>query len=363
MTTPKDFGHNKWVYLNNEGLAYSSTYLRALQDGVIVGSRRLFKKNFFENFSNFLNSGYAYNTTTPHTISSPKPEFFNQTVLTLKPLEELAEVGFGRGHLPINPRNSRSRVNYTTVFTTFPLLHSTRNTLPYISFRQPSTRANITSLAYKPWGSANGYTSMSRFGTVDNRTSRFIYNKAPALRLLRNTFEKYPHTLFQVEQHESVGRTRVKYTRDQAYLVIKQKRYVAKKFRYTEVPSSFIAGLGLVNNGMDIRAQRYTHSHQRRYESTLASPMHKRLLRTRRMLVLPAHVNLAVITNSFDVVHSWYIPGLGFKLDCVPGRSTHHSLYIDHCGFYYGQCAEICGRYHHHMPIRVCALPFEHFML
>lgn len=88
----------------------------------------------------------------------------------------------------------------------------------------------------------------------------------------------------------------------------------------------------------------------------------RRLLRTKRTLVLPAHVNLTVITNSYDVVHSWFIPGLGLKMDCVPGRSTHHSFYIDNVGFYYGQCAEICGRYHHHMPIRICALPFEQFL-
>jgi heme/copper-type cytochrome/quinol oxidase subunit 2 len=72
---------------------------------------------------------------------------------------------------------------------------------------------------------------------------------------------------------------------------------------------------------------------------------------------------LSIITSSFDIVHSWFIPGLGLKLDCVPGRSTHHSFYIDNVGFYYGQCAEICGRYHHHMPIRLCALPFEHFLI
>lgn len=87
----------------------------------------------------------------------------------------------------------------------------------------------------------------------------------------------------------------------------------------------------------------------------------RRLLRTKRTLVLPAHVNITVITNSYDVVHSWFIPGLGLKMDCVPGRSTHHTFYIDNVGFYYGQCAEICGRYHHHMPIRICALPFEQF--
>nr|YP_010632217.1 cytochrome c oxidase subunit 2 [Cryptocaryon irritans]WBP62333.1 cytochrome c oxidase subunit 2 [Cryptocaryon irritans] len=89
----------------------------------------------------------------------------------------------------------------------------------------------------------------------------------------------------------------------------------------------------------------------------------KRLLRTQRTLVLPAHVNITAITNSYDVVHSWFIPGLGLKLDCIPGRATHHTFFIDNVGFYYGQCAEICGRYHHHMPIRVCALPFEHFLV
>jgi heme/copper-type cytochrome/quinol oxidase subunit 2 len=89
----------------------------------------------------------------------------------------------------------------------------------------------------------------------------------------------------------------------------------------------------------------------------------KRLLRVKRTLVLPTHINITAVTNSYDVVHSWFIPGLGLKMDCVPGRSTHHTFYVDNAGFYYGQCAEICGRYHHHMPIRVCALPFEHFLV
>lgn len=95
------------------------------------------------------------------------------------------------------------------------------------------------------------------------------------------------------------------------------------------------------------------------FPATLA----RRLLRTKRTLVLPAHINITLITSSYDVVHSWFVPGLGLKIDCVPGRSTHHTLYIDNIGFYYGQCAEICGRYHHHMPIRVCALNYEHFIL
>lgn len=101
----------------------------------------------------------------------------------------------------------------------------------------------------------------------------------------------------------------------------------------------------------------------KKHDEFFSVGLYKRLLRTRRTLVIPAHVNITAITNSYDVVHSWFIPGLGLKLDCIPGRATHHTFYVDNVGFYYGQCAEICGRYHHHMPIKVCALPFEHFVI
>jgi len=96
---------------------------------------------------------------------------------------------------------------------------------------------------------------------------------------------------------------------------------------------------------------------------TSSVSLSKRMLRTKRTLVLPAHVGITAITNSYDVVHSWFIPGLGLKMDCIPGRSTHHTFFIENAGFYYGQCAEVCGRFHHHMPIRICALPFEQFLL
>jgi heme/copper-type cytochrome/quinol oxidase subunit 2 len=152
---------------------------------------------------------------------------------------------------------------------------------------------------------------------------------------------------------------------DNLYLVIKQKRFGLNKnisifngnyvhlnnltqFKVTTFNQSNVKLLNLTNGSKNIN---FSNMHTRR------------LLRTRRVLVLPTNINVTLITNSFDVVHSWYIPGLGIKLDCIPGRSTHHTLYIDHAGFYYGQCAEICGRYHHHMPIRVCALPYEHFLM
>lgn len=108
----------------------------------------------------------------------------------------------------------------------------------------------------------------------------------------------------------------------------------------------------------------YTSVKNNKHKSELIPvTLSRRLLRTKRTLILPAHINITIIASSYDVVHSWFVPGLGLKIDCVPGRSNHSTLYIDNVGFYYGQCAEICGRYHHHMPIRVCALNYEHFLL
>lgn len=159
-------------------------------------------------------------------------------------------------------------------------------------------------------------------------------------------------------------------TPDNLYFVIKQKRFApAVRKVHTIDLKKVEKHLNLANNELLVLKDQNSNSwrwgaKRLKYKAAdISNVFNRRMLRTKRVLVLPTNVNITVITNSFDVVHSWYIPGLGIKLDCIPGRSTHHTLFIDHAGFYYGQCAEICGRYHHHMPIRVCALPFEHFLI
>jgi heme/copper-type cytochrome/quinol oxidase subunit 2 len=146
-----------------------------------------------------------------------------------------------------------------------------------------------------------------------------------------------------------------RYKKLRSYSFVNINKYNNKTYQYVE---SFI------NNTAIQKYNLYNSFKTTRGKSELiSSTLAKRLLRTKRTLVLPAHINITIITGSYDVVHSWFIPGLGLKMDCVPGRSTHHSLYIDNIGFYYGQCAEICGRYHHHMPIRICALNYNQFLL
>lgn len=164
------------------------------------------------------------------------------------------------------------------------------------------------------------------------------------------------------------------------YLTLKQQRSKKKKiapiqktFKTLESDSlvtTRYSGHQILNpnktidtNTLDSNTQYKLFSKNRLRSEQTPITLARRILRTKRILVIPAHVNITAITNSYDVVHSWFIPGLGLKLDCVPGRSTHHTFFVDNVGFYYGQCAEICGRYHHHMPIRICALPFEHFLV
>lgn len=164
------------------------------------------------------------------------------------------------------------------------------------------------------------------------------------------------------------------------YLVIKQKRYALKKKiipkilrthlnanwggETQQVKSNFFIQNSVGENTVEDLSRTYRFFKKNKMRDEMFNvATSKRMLRTQRTLVLPAHVNITAITNSYDVVHSWFIPGLGLKLDCIPGRATHHTFYADNVGFYYGQCAEICGRYHHHMPIRLCVLPYEQFLL
>jgi len=58
-----------------------------------------------------------------------------------------------------------------------------------------------------------------------------------------------------------------------------------------------------------------------------------------------------------DVIHSFAVPSLWFKLDAVPGRINEKVLLVEKPGVYYGQCSELCGAKHGYMPIAVEALP------
>lgn len=88
-----------------------------------------------------------------------------------------------------------------------------------------------------------------------------------------------------------------------------------------------------------------------------------RLLRATEVIAVPTRSNIRILATAQDVTHSWAIPALGLKLDCVPGRLYVSFMNIVREGVYYGQCSELCGWNHYNMPIVLYALAYEHFVL
>ncbi len=74
-------------------------------------------------------------------------------------------------------------------------------------------------------------------------------------------------------------------------------------------------------------------------------------------MVVPVNTPLRIQTTGADVIHSFAVPSLWFKLDAVPGRLNERLLTIDEPGIYYGQCSELCGARHGFMPIAIEAVP------
>ena len=78
-------------------------------------------------------------------------------------------------------------------------------------------------------------------------------------------------------------------------------------------------------------------------------------------MVVPAGESIRLQTTGADVIHSFGVPSLWFKIDAVPGRINERILVIDEPGIYYGQCMELCGARHAYMPIAIEALPRPQF--
>jgi len=60
-------------------------------------------------------------------------------------------------------------------------------------------------------------------------------------------------------------------------------------------------------------------------------------------------VRLEVTAPDSDVIHSWWIPSLGGKIDAIPGTTNETWFQAEAEGTYSGQCAELCGLEHARM--------------
>jgi len=65
--------------------------------------------------------------------------------------------------------------------------------------------------------------------------------------------------------------------------------------------------------------------------------------------------------DSDNVLHSFWVPQLGGKLDTIPGQHNVWRFKASRAGTYRGQCAEYCGLQHAHMSFLVVAEPSATF--
>ncbi|TYT23970.1 cytochrome c oxidase subunit II [Luteimonas viscosa] len=73
-------------------------------------------------------------------------------------------------------------------------------------------------------------------------------------------------------------------------------------------------------------------------------------------LAMPLGEMVEFHVGSIDVIHSFWIPRLGGKVDAIPGRTNLLRLRADRTVPMRGQCAEFCGLEHARMAFRVDVL-------
>lgn len=74
---------------------------------------------------------------------------------------------------------------------------------------------------------------------------------------------------------------------------------------------------------------------------------------TEGVLHVPVGRPFEVQVSSQDVIHSFWAPRLGGKIDAIPGQVNVIRLQADAPGIYRGQCAEFCGNAHAMMDFTV----------
>lgn len=70
-------------------------------------------------------------------------------------------------------------------------------------------------------------------------------------------------------------------------------------------------------------------------------------------LHLPAGRRVLLQLESADVIHDWWVPGLGRKMDMIPGVTNYVWAEAREPGEYLGSCSEFCGAQHARMRLRV----------
>ncbi|MFG6119396.1 cytochrome c oxidase subunit II [Thalassobacillus sp. B23F22_16] len=82
---------------------------------------------------------------------------------------------------------------------------------------------------------------------------------------------------------------------------------------------------------------------------------------THKNLVLPVDQEVVLHLTSKDVIHSFWVPNLGGKMDMIPGEENQMKITPSEEGTYQGKCAEYCGTLHTDMRFETEVVDQEEF--
>lgn len=85
------------------------------------------------------------------------------------------------------------------------------------------------------------------------------------------------------------------------------------------------------------------------------------LLNVDNPVVVPINKKIRFLFTAADVIHSWWVPDIGWKKDANPGFVNEAWTSFDKPGTFRGQCTELCGRDHGFMPIVVIAVEQDQY--
>lgn len=78
-------------------------------------------------------------------------------------------------------------------------------------------------------------------------------------------------------------------------------------------------------------------------------------------LYLPLNRPVVFKVTSYDVIHSFWVPQMGIKVDANPGVTTTTQTTPDRVGVYHVKCAELCGLLHADMETDAYVVSSEDF--
>ena len=95
------------------------------------------------------------------------------------------------------------------------------------------------------------------------------------------------------------------------------------------------------------------------WEVNYLSPDGDILFTTANEIHLPLNKVTRIRLLAADVIHSFWVPELGGKVDMIPGHRNYIELEPHKLGNFTGLCAELCGKQHALMTISVVVEPTD----